>query len=119
MSGQVDMDSITHSIRNARNRFVRDVLFPVSHHYPGAPTPVTADGIVDYPQGTMFIHRATWQDSGSGSIHCLCGGRVPTLWISPSICGLLESGTTPHVLGLRHYPPSATAYASTTRTKGN
>jgi hypothetical protein len=68
MSGQVDMDSITYSIRNARNRFVRDVLFPVSHHYPGAPTPVTADGIVDYPQGTMFIHRATWQDSGGSFV---------------------------------------------------
>jgi hypothetical protein len=63
MSGQVSVGTILESIQDARNRFVRDVHLPLTIHSNYAPAPNQA-GMVTFPQTSVFVHRATWQDIG-------------------------------------------------------
>lgn len=62
-SGQVSIASILQSVQRARNRFVLDVHFPNSVHNPFSPVSPPG-GIITFPQSSVFVHRASWQDSG-------------------------------------------------------
>ena len=63
MSGQVSITTILNAIQRARNRFILDVHFPNTVHpnFTSSPPP---DGLVSFPQTSVFVHRASWQDSG-------------------------------------------------------
>lgn len=66
MSGQVGISSILNAIQVARNRFVLDTRFPLSiHSILEAPPPPT--GLIDFPQDSVYVHRAAWQDITSGT----------------------------------------------------
>ena len=62
MSGQVDVQSILTCLQDARNRFVIDTHLPISYN----PTlgGFTPDGLVTLPDTTVYLHRASWMDSG-------------------------------------------------------
>jgi len=65
MSGQVTVNEILVAIQRARDRFVLDVHLPLSLHTVfGDPPP--PEGLVTFPQSTVFLHRVSWQDSFSG-----------------------------------------------------
>ncbi len=63
MSGQVSIASILQAIQRARNLFVIDCKLPNTVHpnFTSSPPP---DGLVEFPQTSVFVHRASWQDSG-------------------------------------------------------
>lgn len=65
MSGQVSVSSILAAIQNSRNRLVMDAAMPLSVHNPYI-SPVPPDGLVHFPQSSVFVHRVSWQDSVSG-----------------------------------------------------
>ncbi len=62
-SGQVSILSILQAIARARNQFVLDVKFPNNVHPNYAPV-APPDGLVAFPQSSVYVHRASWQDSG-------------------------------------------------------
>ncbi len=63
MSGQISIASILQAIQRARNLFVIDCKLPNTVHpnFTSSPPP---DGLVEFPQTSVFVHRASWQDSG-------------------------------------------------------
>lgn len=63
MSGQVSITTILNAIQRARNRFCLDTHLPNTVHpnFTSSPPP---DGLVAFPQSSVFVHRASWQDSG-------------------------------------------------------
>lgn len=63
MSGQISIASILQAIQRARNLFVIDCHLPNTVHpnFTNSPPP---DGLVEFPQTSVFVHRASWQDSG-------------------------------------------------------
>jgi hypothetical protein len=65
-SGQVSPVSLTYAISRARNRFVRDVRFPISIHEQFGGVPPNPSGTISFPQSSVFVHRAQWQDQMSG-----------------------------------------------------
>jgi hypothetical protein len=65
MSGQITVTAILNSIQRARNRFVLDSMLPLGVDYVSA-APPPADGMVALDQDTMYVHRASWQDTTSG-----------------------------------------------------
>lgn len=65
MSGQIGVDSILQSIRRARNKFVIDAKFPYTYHSNLAP--VDPNGFATYPDETIYLHRASWQDAPSST----------------------------------------------------
>lgn len=70
MSGQISVASILQAIARARNRFVLDTHLPLTVHSAFAPV-APPDGLVSFPQASVFVHRVSWQDSG---------GAWTTLW---------------------------------------
>lgn len=62
-SGQVTIQSILEAVQRARNRFVIDTHLPNSLHPKFTTTP-PPDGLVSFPQSSVFVHRASWQDAG-------------------------------------------------------
>lgn len=71
MSGQISVTTILNAIQDARNRFVLDVHFPVSV-VEGFGLPPSPGGMVTFDQGTVFVHKASWQD--------IEGGNNPGVW---------------------------------------
>ena len=71
MSGQITVSAILQAIQLGRNRWIQDVLFPVSVHtaFLNPPPPT---GMVPFSQNSVFVHRAGWQD--------LPGGVWSNLW---------------------------------------
>ena len=65
MSGQISVGSILQSIQRARNQFVIDAKFPYTYHSTLAAA--GSGGIVQFPQSSVYVHRASWQDSVSGA----------------------------------------------------
>jgi hypothetical protein len=65
MSGQVSISNILDSITIARNMFVLDTHLPIAVHSAFA-SPNTG-GLVSFPQASVFVHRASWQDTASGT----------------------------------------------------
>lgn len=65
MSGQVTVPNILLAIQSARNRFVLDTALPLTIHNPFI-SPVPPDGLIQFPQTSVFVHRASWRDSTSG-----------------------------------------------------
>ncbi len=65
MSGQVSITNILQAVQRARNRFVIDSRLPYSATVsaPGVPPP---NGLVQFDQSVVYLHRAAWQDYGSG-----------------------------------------------------
>lgn len=64
MSGQITIQSILNAIQAARNRFVLDVHLPLSiHSTPSGPPP--PQGMVQFDQSSVFVHRASWLDAHS------------------------------------------------------
>lgn len=70
MSGQVSISGILQAIAVARNRLVLDVRFPLSVH-PIHVSPPPPDGMVTFPQSSIYVHKASWMDSG---------GKWSNLW---------------------------------------
>jgi hypothetical protein len=65
MSGQISIQSILQSIQRARNQVVIDARFPFSYNAVlASPSP---DGLVAFPQTSVYVHRASWQDQLSGA----------------------------------------------------
>ncbi len=62
-SGQVSILSILQAIMRARNRFVLDVKFPNNVHPNYAPV-APPNGLVQFPQSSVYVHRAAWKDAG-------------------------------------------------------
>jgi len=62
-SGQVSILSILQAVARARNRFCLDVHFPNNVHPNYAPV-APPDGLVSFPQSSVYVHRASWKDSG-------------------------------------------------------
>jgi len=65
MSGQISIESILQSIQRARNQFIIDAKFPLS--VTPVDTPPSADGSLPFPDTTVYVHRAAWQDGFSGT----------------------------------------------------
>ncbi len=63
MSGQVSITTILNAIQRARNQFVIDTHLPNSIHPKFTTTP-PPDGLVSFPQSSVFVHRVSWQDAG-------------------------------------------------------
>lgn len=66
MSGQVSVTSILQAIFRARNRFVLDAKVPLTL-YSGGPPVAPPQGLVSIPQNAVYVHRAGWQDSLTGT----------------------------------------------------
>ncbi len=66
MSGQIALPSILSAIGRARNRFVLDAMLPFRVN-PLASGPPPAEGMCALPQDTIYVHRASWRDSSSGT----------------------------------------------------
>ena len=65
MSGQISVQSILQSIQRARNQVVIDARFPYSYTAVFAsPGP---SGQVSFPNTSVYVHRASWQDALSGA----------------------------------------------------
>ena len=64
MSGQVSIATILNSIQAARNQFVLDVQLPLSYHSIIA-SPAPTNGVVSFPQESVYVHRVSWQDKPS------------------------------------------------------
>lgn len=64
MSGQISVTSILQAIQRARNEFVIDARFPYSYHSTLAAADV--NGLVVFPQASIYVHRASWQDTATG-----------------------------------------------------
>lgn len=65
MSGQISVTSILQSIQRARNQFVIDARFPYS--VLTAPASPSSQGVVQFTQSAVYVHRAGWQDSFTGT----------------------------------------------------
>lgn len=65
MSAQISVSSILQAIQRARNQFVIDARFPYTYHSTLAS--VAVDGSVAFPQASVYVHRASWQDAISGA----------------------------------------------------
>lgn len=63
MSGQVSVTTILNALQRARNQFVIDAHLPNNVHPKFTTTP-PPDGLVSFPQSSVFVHRAAWQDAG-------------------------------------------------------
>ncbi len=112
-SGQVSVLSILQAIARARNRFCLDVHFPNNIHPNFAPV-APPDGLVSFPQSSVYVHRASWQDSG---------GQWANLWRQddwvfdhspgdwPTNAGFPEAYSEAELapLQLQIYPPPASA----------
>lgn len=64
MSQQISVQSILQSIQRARNQVVIDARFPYSYNAVFAAP--SASGQVQFPQTSVYVHRASWQDAISG-----------------------------------------------------
>jgi len=64
MTGQVTVQNILLAIQRARDRFVIDVHFPFSTHK--ITSPPSPQGTISFPQASVYVHRATWQDQFTG-----------------------------------------------------
>ena len=65
MSQQISIASILQAISRARNQFVIDMKFPYAVH--AAFAAPGAGGMVEFPQTSVYVHRAGWQDTQSGT----------------------------------------------------
>jgi hypothetical protein len=65
MSGQVNISTILNAIQTARDQFVLDTHLPLSYHSIIA-SPPPANGMISFPQASVYVHRASWQDTPSG-----------------------------------------------------
>ncbi len=65
MSAQISITSILQAISRARNQFVLDLKLPYTYH--AAFASPGSGGIVDFPQDSVYVHRAAWQDAQSGT----------------------------------------------------
>lgn len=65
MSGQISVASILEAISGARNQFVIDMQLPYSYH--AAFAAPGGGGMVEFPQASVYVHRAAWQDNLSGT----------------------------------------------------
>lgn len=66
MSGQISVQSILQSIQRARNQVVIDARLPYTYNAAPFATP-TPDGLLTFPQTSVYVHRASWQDALSGT----------------------------------------------------
>ena len=66
MSGQTTVATILDCIQSARDKFVLDARLPLSLHSILA-SPPPPDGMVTFPQTSVFVHRAAWQDIPSST----------------------------------------------------
>ena len=64
MSGQIGINSILQAIQRARNQFVLDARLPYAYNSILASVP--SNGLVSFPQTSVYVHRASWQDLSSG-----------------------------------------------------
>lgn len=67
-SGQVSINTILQAIQRARNRFCIDTKLPNSIHPNFAPV-TPPQGLVTFPQSSIYVHRASWQDSGGAWVN--------------------------------------------------
>lgn len=65
MSGQVTVGSILNAIQTIRNQFVLDVCFPLTQHSVVA-SPPPPNGLIEFGESSVFVHRAMWKDTYSG-----------------------------------------------------
>lgn len=65
MSGQISIASILNSIQRARNRVAIDARFPFTYTAVFAAPGI--GGMVAFPQTSVYVHRASWQDQISGA----------------------------------------------------
>ncbi len=65
MTAQVSITNILQAIQRARNRFVIDTRLPYSR-LASSPGPAPPNGLVPFDQSVVYLHRAAWQDYGSG-----------------------------------------------------
>lgn len=66
MSGQVTVTNILNAIQRARNRLVLEAQLPLSVHSAFG-TIAVPDGMVTFPQASVFVHRASWMDQASAT----------------------------------------------------
>jgi hypothetical protein len=64
-SGQIPIIAILAAIQRARNRFVIDCRLPNAIH-PNFQSVSPPNGLVQFPQSSVFVHRVAWQDAGGG-----------------------------------------------------
>lgn len=78
MSGQITISSILQALQRARNRFVLDAHFPLSLAtlFGGPPPP---EGIFQFSESAVFVHRVGWQDY-PGGVGSGAGGQWANLW---------------------------------------
>ncbi len=65
MTAQVQIQNILQAIQRARNRFVIDAHLPYSK-LASAAGPAPPNGLIPFDQSVVYLHRAAWQDWGSG-----------------------------------------------------
>lgn len=65
MSGQTTPAAILYAIQQARNRFVKDAIFPFS--LPQIQPVTETDGQITLPEDCIYTHRVAWQDLTSGT----------------------------------------------------
>lgn len=75
MSGQIAIGPILAAIQDARNRFVLDTHLPITIN--GTVPGINPSGMVVFPQVSVFVHRAYWQDTPGGGA---ANGAVYNLW---------------------------------------
>jgi len=64
MTGQTDVQTILAAIQLSRDRFVMDANIPYTYHSVfGGLSPTL--GLLSFPQASVYVHRAAWQDQQS------------------------------------------------------
>lgn len=66
MSGQTSITAILNAINRARNRFILDTVLPFSVTTIDVASPPT-NGIVNFGETVGYLHKASWQDTASGT----------------------------------------------------
>ncbi len=76
MSGQIQVQNILDAIQRARNRFVIDTRLPLSVLTSATLNPPPPDGLMQFDQSAVYVHRAAWLDLGPGG----APGAWTNLW---------------------------------------
>jgi hypothetical protein len=64
-SGQISTQSILQAVQRARNQFVIDAKLPLSITA-SLSSPPAPDGMVQFSNNSVFVHRASWKDAFTG-----------------------------------------------------
>lgn len=67
MSGQISISSILSAIQRGRNRFVQDARFPLTAVSLAA-VPSPPEGMIEFDESFIYVHRAAWRDLWSGTV---------------------------------------------------